>query len=145
MKGKPYHPVEVSLTGLVGLLGITWGCDGLMQFLRYQNARTFTLNYVILWVYPLLALLLAAVWLLVAWVVLVRLPGNTWVFLVYLLIGLFIMAYPALYFTPALCCWLPDIAALQLSPTMYLYSSGGCLAMIGLAGLVWRRKESKEK
>lgn len=35
MKGKPYHPVEVSLTGLVGLLGITWGCDGLMQFLRY--------------------------------------------------------------------------------------------------------------
>jgi hypothetical protein len=142
MKRKPYHPVVVSLTGLVGLLGITWGCDGLMQFLRYQNARTFTLNYVILWVYPLLALLLAAVWLLVAWVVLIRLPGNVWVSLLYLVCGLFIVFYTALYYSPAyspiLCCWLPNIAAIQLGSTMYLYSSGGWVAIIGLAGLVLR-------
>jgi len=51
------------------------------------------------------------------------------------------VAYPALYLTPALCCGLPDIAAIQLAPTMYFYSTGGCLAIIGLAGLILRRKK----
>jgi hypothetical protein len=138
---KPFSPLLVSLTGLVGLLGIAWLCDGLMEFLRYQNIRTFSLNYVILWIYPLVALLLATVWLLVAWMVLARLPRNAWVSLAYLLCGLFIVVYPALYYTPVLCCGLPDIAAIQLAPTSYFYSSGGCLAVIGLAGLVLRGKK----
>jgi hypothetical protein len=138
---KPFDPVVVSITGLIGALGIAWGCDGLMGFLRYQNMQTFTLPHVILWTYAPLALLLAAVWLLLAWVVLVRLPGNTWVSVSYLLVGLFVVAYPALYLTPALCCGLPDIAAIQLAPTMYFYSTGGCLAIIGLAGLILRRKK----
>jgi len=139
------NPVLVSTTGLIGLLGIAWGCDGLMQFLRYQNMQTFSLSYIILWVYALISLLLAAAWLLLAWVVLVRLPGNSGVSLLYLLVGLFILAYPALYLTPALCCSLPDIRAIQLAPSMYLYCSGGWLAIIGLAGLVLRGRKSSNK
>lgn len=142
MNYKFNRPVAVSITGLIGVLGIAWLCDGLMQFLRDQNAVTFTLNYVIFWMFGLVALLLAAVWLLVAWVVLIRLPRNVWVSLLYLVCGLFIVFYPALYYSPAytplLCCWLPNIAAIQLAPTMYLYSSGGWAAIIGLAGLVLR-------
>ena len=109
-----------------------------MQFLGYQNFQTFSLNYVIFWTFGLVALLLAAVWLLVAWLVLARLRKNTWVSLVYLVCGLFIVAYPALYYTPALCCRLPTIAPIQLAPTMYLFTSGGFAAIIGLAGLLWR-------
>jgi hypothetical protein len=77
-------------------------------------------------------------------VVLIRLPGNIWVSLVYLLCGLFIVAYPALYYSPALCCGLPDLAAIQLAPSMYLYASGGWLAVIGLVGSIWRGRKKKE-
>ena len=145
MSVKPNNPVPVSIAGLVGFLAIAWGCDSLMQFMRTMNVQTFTLNYVILWVYALIALLLAAAWLLLAWVVLVRLPGNFWVSLIYLLVGLFIVAYPALYYTPVLCCGLPDIKAIQLAPSMYLYSSAGCIAVIGLVGLVWRGRKRRNE
>jgi hypothetical protein len=141
MNRKPIHPVLVSLTGLVGVLGIARFCDALMQFLQYQNAQTFSLSHVILWAFAPVALLLAAVWLLVAWVVLIRLPGNAWVSLVYLLVGAFIVAYPALYYTPALCCGLPDIDLIHLEPSTYLYAAGGFAAIIGLVGLVWRRRK----
>ena len=148
MSRKSNSPVLVSITGLIGVLGIAWLCDGLMQFLRNQSAVTFSLNYFIFWIFGLVALVLAAAWLLVAWVVLIRLPGNFWVSLLYLVCGLFIVFYPALYYSPAyspvLCCWLPDIAAIQLGPTTYLYSSGGWVAIIGLAGLLFRRKSKKE-
>lgn len=148
MSRKSNSPVLVSITGLIGVLGIAWLCDGLMQFLRNQSAVTFSLNYFIFWIFGLVALVLAAAWLLVAWVVLIRLPGNFWVSLLYLVCGLFIVFYPALYYSPAyspvLCCWLPDIAAIQLGPTTYLYSSGGWVAIIGLAGLLLRRKSKKE-
>jgi hypothetical protein len=137
---KPIHPVLVALTGLVGVLGIARFCDAVMQFLQYLNAQTFSLNYVIFGVYALVTLLLAAAWLLVAWVVLMRLPGNAWVSLVYLLVGLFMLAYPLLYYTPALCCGLPNLDQIHLEPNTYLYSSGGFAAIIGLVGLVWSRK-----
>jgi len=141
MSRKSNNPVLVSITGLIGVLGIAWGCDGLIHFLNYLGVETFLLNYFILWFYALIALVLAAIWLLLAWFVLIQAPRNSWVSLVFLLSGLFIVAYPALYYTPALCCGLPDIAAIQLAPTMYLYSSGGCVAIIGLAGLVLARKK----
>ncbi len=133
MNIKPDNPVVVSLTGLVGVLGIAQLCDAVMQFLRYQQMQTFSLSNIILWAYALVALLLAAAWLLVAWVVLIRLPGNAWVSIVYLLVGLLIVAYPGLYYTPVLCCGLDSI---QLEPATYLYSTGGCVAIIGLAGLI---------
>jgi hypothetical protein len=145
MSRKSNSPVLVSVTGLIGVLGIAWLCDGLMQFLRNQSAVTFTLNYFVFWIFGLVALVLAAAWLLVTWVALIRLPGNFWVSLLYLVCGLFIVFYPALYYSPAylplLCCWLPNIAAIQLGPTMYLYSSGGWVAIIGLAGLVLRARK----
>ena len=141
MSRKSNNPVLVSITGLIGVLGIAWGCDGLIHFLNYLGMEMFVLNYVILWAYALIALVLASIWLLLAWFVLIQAPRNTWVSLVFLLSGLFIVAYPALYYTPALCCELPDIAAIQLAPTMSLYSSGGCVAIIGLAGLVLARKK----
>lgn len=144
MDHKPNNPILVSLTGLIGLLGVGWLCDAAMQFLQYRNEQTFSLSYGIFWAYALVALLVAAAWLLVAWMVLVRLPRNVWGCLVYLLVGLLIVAYPALYYTPALCCGLPNIDLVHLEPATSLYSTGGFAAIVGLAGLVWRRQGKKE-
>jgi len=143
MNNKPYYPMLVSLGGLIGFLAIAWGCDALMQFLRNRNAVTFSLNHVIFWSFALIALLLAAACLLLAWLTLVRLPANAWGSLLYLLCGLFIVTYPILYYTPVVCCWLPDIKAIDFGLTMYLYSAGGWLAVIGLAGLVWKGRKKQ--
>jgi hypothetical protein len=62
--------------------------------------------------------------------------------LIFLLIGLGIIAYPALYFTPLL-GWLSYITLVQLAPTMYLFSTGGVVAVIGVLGLVLQRGKSK--
>ncbi|HVM70831.1 MAG TPA: hypothetical protein VMT91_03655 [Anaerolineales bacterium] len=146
MSRSSMNPWIVSMTGLVGLLGIGRLCDALLQFLENVNMRTFSLSYALLWVYALVSLLLAAGWLLAAWVVLFQGRSSTGSSLVYLLVGLFILAYPALYMTPALCCRMPDIRIIQLGPTMYLYSTGGWVAVLGAAGLIWRgrRKAARE-
>ena len=141
MSRSSMHPWLVALTGLAGLLGLGRLADALIQFLGYVNGRTLSLGYAILWAYALIGLLLAAGWLLVAWAVLVRLPGRLGISLVYLLAGLFILAYPALYMTPALCCRLPDLRFIQIGPSMYLFSSGGWAAVIGAAGLIRRGRE----
>ncbi len=135
---KPVDRVLVSMCGLIVVLGVAWGCDRLMQFLLFLNAQFFTLNRIILWGYALAALVLSALWLLLAWFELIRESRNTWVSLIFLLIGLSIVAYPALYYTPLL-AWLSYISLVQLAPTMYLFSTGGVVAVIGGLGLALQR------
>ena len=136
---KPVDRVLVSMCGLIVVLGVAWGCDRLMQFLLFLNAQFFTLNRIILWGYALMALVLSAFWLLLAWFELIRESRNTWVSLIFLLIGLVIIAYPALYYTPLL-GWLSNITLVQLGPTAYLFSTGGVVAVIGVLGLALHRK-----
>jgi hypothetical protein len=140
---KPVYRVLVSMCSLAVTLGVAWGCDALIRFLSYLNSQLFTLNYVILWVYALVGLLPAGLWLLLAWFVLIREPRNTWVSLIYLLVGLGIVVYPALYYTPALCCFLGYFPMLQMGPTMYFYSTGGVVGIVGLAGYLLRRGKEK--
>jgi hypothetical protein len=138
MVRKPVNRVLVSMCGLIVVLGVAWGCDRLMQFLGYLNSQFFSLNSLILWGYALVALILSGFWLLLAWFELIRESRNTWVSLIFLLIGLSIVAYPALYFTPLL-GWLSNITLVQLAPTMYLFSTGGVVAVIGVLGLALQR------
>ena len=142
MVRRPAERVLVSICGLIVVLGMGWGCDRLMQFLSYLNSKFFTLNSTILWTYGLVALVLSGFWLLLAWFELVRESKNTWVSLIFLLIGLGILAYPALYFTPLL-GWLSSITIVQLAPTMYLFSTGGVVAIIGVLGLVRQAKKRR--
>jgi hypothetical protein len=130
----------VSILGLIVVLGVAWGFDAWMEFLGRRNAVTFSLTWAIFYSYPLIALLLAAMVLLLAWFVLSQAPRNVWISLVFLIIGLFIVSYPTLIFTPALCCWVPYIGPLQLARTMYLFSAGGFVAIIGLFGLILPHK-----
>lgn len=139
-----YLSKVVSIIGLIVVLGVTWGFDAWMEFLSQRNGQTFSLGWAILWSYPLIALLLAAMLLLLAWFVLSQAPRNVWISLVFLVVGLFIVIYPALVFTPALCCWVPYIGPLQLSRTLYLFSSGGFVAIIGLFGLILPNKDRND-
>lgn len=133
---KSGYPLVVSMIGLIAVLGISWGFDTLIQYLYNRNELTFSLGLVIPWSLALVALLLAAIMLLLAWFVLSQAPRNIWLSLVFLIVGLFIVTYPALAFTPLFCCWVPYIGPLQISRTMYLFSSGGFIAIIGLLDLV---------
>ena len=139
MNHKPFNRVVVSVCALIVVLVVEVGCDGLMRFLKSINIEMLTLNYVILWVYALMALVTAAGWLLLAWFVLDREARNVWVGVIFLLVGLAIIVYPALYYTPALCCWLGDFPTVYFVPTSYVYSSGGFVAVLGLVELALRR------
>ncbi len=66
----------VSIAGMIIVLGLARGSDALMAFLRARNTETFTLNYVILWSYPLLTLVLALGLLLLFWFVINRAPPE---------------------------------------------------------------------
>ena len=138
---KSGYPLVVSLIGLIAVLGIAWGLDALIQYLNNRNQVTVSLSLLITWCLALFALLLAAIWLLLAWFVLSQAPRNIWISLVFLIVGLFIVTYPALVFTPLFCCWVPYIGPLQLSGTKYLFSSGGFVAIIGLFRLILPNKD----
>ena len=144
MREKPdYLSMIRPVAGLLVVLGAAWGLDAVMKFLQYVNAQTFSLPLVILWSYTLAGLCLAALLLLQFWFMLVKAPARAWVFMLYLLVGAFIVFYPSLYLTPGLAGWLPDLPAFAYSNTMYLFTAGGFVAITGLFGLILRRKERK--
>jgi hypothetical protein len=138
---KSPYPAVVSIIGLFVVLGIAGGFDALIQFLYRRSLETPSLGFVIAWSLALFALLLATILLIFAWFVLSHAPRNVWISLVFLIVGLFIVIYPALVYTPALCCWMPYIGPLQISRTMYLFSSGGFVASIGLLAVVLPGRE----
>ncbi len=135
-----------SIVGLIVVLGMALGFDFLMDFLRRRNAVTFSLTLVILWAYPLIALFLAAVSLLLFRFLLNRAPRNVWVALIFLIIGLFITMYPILYFTPVFGGLFNPVPWLNnsLLPNSYIFSSGSFIAIMGLFALIFQRKMSND-
>jgi len=124
-----------SIVGLILLLGVAMGFDALMAFLQ-RNIETF--GIVLFWSYALTTVFLAAASLFLFWFVLNRAPRNAWVALIFLLTGLFVVAYPALYLTPAF-RWLPLSVPVWLTSRSYIIYSGGLIAMMGLFALVLPR------
>ena len=130
-----------SVIGLIIVLGIALGSDFLMTSLIHPNTGSFS-PISILWLYVLFALLLATASLLLFWFVLNRVPRNIWVALIFLLLGLFIVTYPILYFTPAfggLFYKLPQLNDILISPHSYTFFSGGLIAVTGLFTLILPR------
>ncbi len=133
-----------SIVGLFVVLGVALGFDFLMDFLRRRNGQTFSLTFVVLGAYPLTALFLAAISLLLFWFVLNRAPRNVWIALLYLIIGLFISLYPILYFTPAfggLFYQFPRLNNILLTPLSYIFSAASFIAITGLFALILPRKK----
>jgi hypothetical protein len=135
MLRKPLQSTVVSILGLIVVLGIAWCSDAVRQYYNIKNFDVRTVIFANFWGYPLIVLLFAALMLILAWFVLIQAPKNAWICLVFLVIGLLIVFYPALYYVPAI--GLPSIDVL-LNPTSNLFSSGGFIAIIGLIALIFR-------
>jgi hypothetical protein len=141
---KEKYSAVLSLIGLVVVLGIARGFDALTAYLAKRNAQTFSLPYVIMWSYVFIDLFMAAILLLLFWLVLNRTPRIVWVSIIFLLIGLFIVASPMLYFTRLFCCLPPQLETLLFPPSAYFsftFSSGGFVAIIGLFTLILPREK----
>jgi hypothetical protein len=139
MNRKYNYSGGLSAVGLLIALGMARGFDTFISFLQQRNAETFFLPFVILWSYALLTLLLATILLLLFWFVFSRASRNIWIALFYLLIGLFIVSYPTLYFTPIFCCLPPIFETFFLPAQTIMFYSGGFIAIIGLFALILPR------
>ncbi len=130
------HEGLISILGLVAVLTIARGLDAILEALRRRNAVTFDLPYAILWSQTVIALVLAALLLLLAWFVILRAPRNPWISALYLLAGSLLVLGPQIYFTPALAVWIPEFLFTSVaSRGSYLFTAGGFIAVIGLLSL----------
>ena len=131
-----------SVVALVAVLGVIWGVDAFMAFLRRPNAEPFFSPFIFIWVQSLINLLLAALLLLLFWFVLDRVPRNVWVAVIYLLTGLFIVFSQEIYFVPALAWLIPRfMLGSILSFPSYLLLAGGFVAIMGLFILILPGRE----
>jgi hypothetical protein len=131
-----------SIVVLVIVLGVARGFDALMAYLAHRNAQTFSLSFVIMWSHIFVALILAAIILFLFWFTFNRTPRKAWVSIVFLLIGLFFVSSPILYFTPLFCCLFPALESLLFPPSSfisYTFLSGSFVAIMGLFTLILPR------
>ncbi len=144
MNRKYSHYGVLSIVGLIVVLGIALGFDALVTFLR-RNISTFPLGGE-MWLLSstLTNLFLGAFLLLLFWFVINRAPRNVWVALIFLLTGLYIAAYPVLYFKFHYLDFLPpQLGDLLATARSYIFYLGGCIAMTGLFALVFPRGKEK--
>jgi hypothetical protein len=147
IKRRSDPPWWISIAALFVLLVFTHGADLLLSHLRQRNISSFNLGPALFGSRAILTLLLALGLLLLAWLVLIRIPSNAWVASLYLLIGLLIVSFPLLWFVGLLYNWLPFplgrfLADFLLADPMLTYSAGGFVAAIGLFAII---RSSREK
>ncbi len=136
-----HHESLISILGLVVVLAVARGMDAILESLRQRNEVTVDLAFTILWSQTLIAILLAAVLLLLAWFVLLRAPRNLWIAGLYLVVGALLAVAPQLYFTPALAAWIPALVFLSIAlPGSYQFIAGGFIFVIGLLSLILPRR-----
>jgi hypothetical protein len=134
----------LSVAGLVAVLAIARGFDAVMAFLRHRNAETLELFSLILWSQVLIAVLLAALLLLLFWLVVIRAPRNAWIAALYLLTGLWIVLAPVIYRAPPLNQWIPDfVFAFVYSASSYTFLAGAFVLVMGLFILILPRWEGR--
>ena len=133
----------LSIVGLIVLPGMALGFDALVRFLG-RNIFTFPSFPlgVDIWLLStiLTDLILAAASLLLFRFVINQAPRNVWVASLFLFTGLFIAAYPILYYIPNFLPSLsPSLDGLLATPRSYISYTGGLIAMAGLFALVFQR------
>jgi hypothetical protein len=144
MKRKCNLQNVYSVIGLIVTLGVALGSDFFMVSLTQRNTELVS-PFFVLWAYILFGLLLAAAGLLLFWFMLNRAPRNIWAALVFLVIGLFIVTYPILYYTPVFgglfYTWLPQLNNILISPRSFTFTAGGLIALTGLFSFILSRKK----
>ncbi len=130
-----------SITSLVGagaILILAFAFDGLIEYLKVINARTFAVTPILLWVYPLSDLVLAMGLLLLFWYINFRATIHPFVYILLLAVGLLTLLY--LPMAPLL----SNLLALPLMSTLRvkLIYSAAFIAVAGLFGIMCLRQKS---
>jgi len=106
-------PQLIAVIALVSFLFLAYGFDALTTYLRSQVFTFFTL---ILWVYALSRLLVAAAFLWLFWYLMTKIPKGWFLPALFVILGLLVVLSPILYFTPI---W----SALRVSPTSLIFAN----------------------
>ncbi len=133
----------LSILGLVVVVAIAVGLDTLAMSLTNPTAfpPLSVMLLIFIGTHMLASLLLAAALLLLFWFVLTGVPRNSWIAVLFLLVGLYIGSAQALYFVPLLSSWWPPFLERAInSRTSYTGLSGSFLAITGLFVLILRRR-----
>ncbi len=138
MKNNSINLVIRQLLGLIGVLGIAYGCEVLIEALKARNAVTTNLNNIILWTYAITTLLVAGITLLLFWYTITQSSRSILMAIIYLVVGLIIVLSPLIYFLP-ITSWLLRPYPEPLYPRSIFYIGGGGIAMIGLLRIVLPR------
>jgi hypothetical protein len=132
-----------AILGMLLVLGMARGLDLAAHFFARPANPLFSPSQAVIsiWSYAFSTLLLGAAVLILYWFMGTYTGRNAWVAWLYLVTGLLILLYPALYYTPALAGRLPDIAFLQITnQTGYFHSAAGFIALTGLFTLILRKR-----
>jgi hypothetical protein len=122
---------------MVATIVLALGMDRLFDYLREKNAETFNLNYVILWLYPLISLILGLCLLALIWYMLFRVEVDKVMLVVYLVIGLIILLFVPLGMTTGILAQQTQSLLVILMPGSRVYWAGAFLTAIGLIGLIF--------
>jgi hypothetical protein len=129
-----------ALIMLATTIALAFAMDRLFEYLREKNTETFSLNYVILWLYPLISLTLALCLLALIWYMLFRVEVDKIMLVVYLVIGLIILLYVPLRMTTGILVPRSPFLMTVLMPGTRVYWVGAFQAGIGLIGLIFGAK-----
>ncbi len=130
----------ISLLAMVAILVIAYGMDRLILFLRDLSSRTASYNELTLVSYSLAHLLLAVLLLALFYRFVFQAPTNRWSAWIFLIVGLGICLYPAIYFTP-IAEWLrlPTISFIGVQS--FFITSGAFIAVTGASALWWNYRK----
>jgi len=129
----------VSFAGLIITLFVAYACDRWVELLRVEATQNFAIaSY--LWIAGAANLLLAIAVLLLTWYVLLRVSRSNVVYAVFVLVGLALTFAEAIEISVA--STLPPLGIYEyLLPTSHVLAVAALVAVIGIAGLVFPRRQ----
>lgn len=137
MKNKALSYRIYALIMMAAMIALAFAMDRLFDYLRDKNTETFSLNYVILWLYPLITIILVLCLLALIWYTLFRVEVDKVMLVVYLVIGVIILLYVPLVMTTGILAEQTRALMVILMPGSRVYWAGAFLAAIGLVGLIF--------
>jgi hypothetical protein len=135
---RPIANALIPIAAMFFILAISTGLDRWILYLRELNARTASYIQLTLVSYSAAHLLLAVLLLaLFVWMVL-HAYTSKWAGWIYLLVGLGISLYPAVYFTPV-AEWIRLPLVNVIGARSFFITAGSSIAVTGAAALLRNR------
>lgn len=128
----------IAIIGLIGFLAVAAVSDRIIFFINRQ-ARQSGDFWIPAWGESIAILVSGASFLLLAWFILAKLSRDaTFTGLVFLVLGLFLIFYPEIYYSP-LRIGIVDYLGAYHAPGSFLNHTGGLIFALGLLLLIRRK------